>query len=318
MKKMILVTGCAGFIGSNFCRLYAPEYDIIGIDALERGSHPKNIPNEIRFQQMDITDCGALNRLFEQESAIQGIINFAAQTHVDHSLEDDEKFWKSNVEGARILAQMALSRNIRLLQVSTDEVYGPSDQGIHFDENSPLNPRNPYAASKAAGDLLLLSYAHAYGLNCVITRGVNTMGPRQSPDKLIPKAIFYFLSGRPFPLYQTPAKRLWISAEDHCRAILTIFQKGQTKGVYNISPPQENEIETHAVVEKIRSLMGRGEIKLVPDRKAYDLRYLICSEKLRHELGWRPQHAFYEMLTQTIEWYIQNQEWINAAARSQA
>jgi len=275
-----------------------------------RGSHPKNLPANIAFRQLDICSEGALNQLFEDHPGIEGVINFAAESHVDHSLADDSRFWATNVIGPRNLAKFALRKKIRLAHVSTDEVYGSSDGKAAFTEEDKLNPRNPYAASKAAAELLLRSYREAYGLDVVITRGSNTLGPRQSLDKLVPKAIFHFLKGRPFPLFRTPARRMWLGVEDHCRAVMAAFKKGESGEAYNVSPNESHELETAQVVEQIRSLLGRGDIQLVDDRLAYDLRYRISSDKIRNRLNWLPREDFRELLCETVRWYLGNFDWI--------
>lgn len=310
MRKTLLVTGCAGFIGSNFCRLYDSEYRIIGIDALVRGSHIKNISEKIIFFKLDITSHYDLINLFQKFPEIEGIINFAAETHVDHSLSNDSLFWTTNVLGVRHMAQIALKKGIRFLQCSTDEVYGPHRGGPSFEETSALNPRNPYAASKAAADLLLLSYYESYRLDYIITRGTNTIGPQQSLEKVLPKAIVHFLKNKPFPLYKTPAKRMWLGVTDHCTAIMSAFQKGQSGEIYNISPDQECEMETALLIDRVRCLMGRGEIQEVTDRAAYDLRYFISPKKSRTQLNWAPKQTLLQLIHDTVLWYQNNIEWI--------
>lgn len=310
----LLITGCAGFIGSNFCGLFEREFEIIGVDILRRGSHPENISKNITFRTMNISSEEQLSELFLSFPRIEGIINFAAETHVDYSLEDDRPFWETNVNGVRNLAKMAIAKKIRFLHVSTDEVYGPSDDGQLFSETDRLNPRNPYAASKAAADLLLLSYHKSYGLNCVISRGCNTIGPRQSLEKVVPKAISHFLMDRPFPLYKTPAKRFWLSVEDHCRAILAIFKRGRTGEIYNVCAGPDYEIETESLVDQIRSLVGKGVINKVQDRLAYDLRYAISSDKIQNELAWGVVKKLPEIIRETVGWYQKHLEWIEACS----
>ncbi|MBI2340380.1 MAG: GDP-mannose 4,6-dehydratase [Deltaproteobacteria bacterium] len=306
----LLVTGCAGFIGSNFCRLFENEFKIIGVDCMGRGSHPANIPERITFHDLDISRASTVSGLMDSLPHLDGIINFAAESHVDFSLQDDAKFWKTNVEGLRCLARWAIRKKIRLLQVSTDEVYGSSLKGEWFTEKSPLNPRNPYAASKAAGDLLVLSYSHSNGLDGVITRGCNTMGPRQFPDKVVPKAVTCFLKDESFPLYRTSAKRLWLDVESHCRAVKLLFEKGKSGEVYNIASGQDHEIETRALVETIRNIVGKGTIREVDDRAGYDLRYLISAEKIQNEFGWSPRKKLPQLIEQTVLWYHDHPEWI--------
>ncbi len=312
--KTILVTGCAGFIGSNFCRLYEGQFHIVGCDSLTRGSHPRNVSDCVSFHRIDICSEEALVQLFQGLPEIEGIINFAAESHVDHSLRDDSRFWATNVFGVRNLARLAIQRKIRLVQVSTDEVYGSSGDGEAFTEENPVNPRNPYAASKAAAELLLRSYREAYGLDVVITRGSNTLGPRQSLDKLVPKAIVHFIKGRSFPLFKTPARRMWLGVEDHCRGIKAVFEKAKTGHVYNISPDPENEVETSVIINQIRSSIGKGSIRSVDDRLAYDLRYFISSQKLKNELGWEPIQKLPDLLKETVRWYCDNPDWIETSS----
>lgn len=309
-RKTILVTGCAGFIGSNFCRLYADDFDIVGIDKMTRGSHPDNVSDRIRFHEADICSNEAIGSIIDTNPELIGIVNFAAESHVDFSLADDATFWRTNIEGVRNLARHALRKRIRLLQVSTDEVYGPSTGGECFEETARMNPRNPYAASKAAGELLVQSYHQSYGLDAVVTRGCNTMGERQFPDKVVPKAVSHFLAGIPFPLYKTPAKRLWIDVELHCQAIRLVFERGKSGEIYNVAAEPENEIETAELVKMIRDLLGKGTIRETEDRAAYDLRYCISSRKIREQLEWKPRQDLRQLVRKTVDWYANHTDWI--------
>lgn len=308
--KTLLVTGCAGFIGSNFCERFQDEFEIVGVDALTRGSHPANIAPCIKFHRLDILSEDGLRGVFRAHPGIEAIVNFAGETHVDDSLKDDTPFWATNVLGLKNLAKIALERKIRLLHMSTDEVYGPSADNRIFAETDPLNPSNPYAASKAAGDMLLLSYHHSYGLDCVIARGCNILGPRQSLEKLVPKAIFHLQRDKPFPLYRTPAKRVWLSIDDLCLALATLLREGRSGQIYNVGPDHDHEIETAALVGQIRSLIGKGNVTTVCDRRAYDLRYLISAGKIRKELNWTATKNLKQVIEETVAWYQNNPRWV--------
>jgi dTDP-glucose 4,6-dehydratase len=274
------------------------------------------IPGVKDFQQ-DVAERHGVGKILDGLNP-EAIINFAAETHVDRSLEDDAPFWRSNVMGARILAEEAARRGIRLVQVSTDEVYG---DGVlcpdPWPENAPLNPGNPYAVTKAAADMMLSVYARRrdHPLDVVITRGTNTIGPRQFPEKALPKAIWCFLNDRPFPLFQTPARRIWMSVYDHARGVEAALQRGIQGQIYHLVPEPECEEYTQRVIESVQEMLGKGEISLVPDRQQYDLRYRLDSTKTRLDLGWQPRWRLEDTLRETVDWYLENRDWLEKAYR---
>lgn len=313
-SNWLLVTGCAGFIGSEFCRQNLKNYNIIGIDKMTPAAHPDNVPVGVEMIRADISDESMMTRILQRFPQIRGIVNFAAESHVDASLHDDSPFWQSNVLGVRVLAKLALSHQIRMVQVSTDEVYGSTEDEQFFLETSELRPRNPYAASKASAELLLHSYFHSYGLDVVITRGSNTIGPRQSPDKAVPKAIDSFLSGRSFPLFRTPARRLWMDVADHAEGVRIVLEQGRAGECYNIAPSADNECLTSELIMRVQRLLGRGEMTLVEDRAGYDLRYLISAKKMQQEFGWQAQIRLDDSISKTVAWYQAHTSWLRSHA----
>ncbi len=316
--KTLLVTGHLGFIGSGFCARYARDYRLVGVDYAGAGSMPQNLAAGVEDVRADIADEAAMNALVDRVKP-DAIVNFAAESHVDRSIGGDLQFWKSNVLGARVLALAALRTGIRLLHVSTDEVYGDArDNAQAWREDSPMLPINPYAVTKASAEHLLHSYAHTHGLDVVITRGANTIGPRQFPEKAVPKAVLSFTSGRPFPLFRSPARRMWMYVDDHARGILYALLKGRKGQTYNLPPAEANEAFTHDVIERVRHQVGRGDIQLVEDRKAYDLRYWMAGDKARAELGFVPEFDLEQTISRTVRWYLDNPRWLEAALAANA
>jgi dTDP-glucose 4,6-dehydratase len=233
---------------------------------------------------------------------------------VDRSIEDDLSFWTSNVLGARNLALEAHRRGIRMVQVSTDEIYGDAlEEEKPWVETSPIHAKNPYSVTKAAAEMMLASYASTLGLDVVITRGANTIGPRQFPEKAVPKAVTCFTEGRAFPLFRTPARRMWLHVNDHVSGIHAALLSGRTGEAYNIAPSEANEAYTHDVIERVQELVGKGEIEPVEDRKAYDLRYWMVSDKAHRELGWKPEYDLERTIGDTVAWYLENPDWLEAA-----
>ncbi|MEW6108964.1 MAG: dTDP-glucose 4,6-dehydratase [Nitrospirota bacterium] len=316
----ILVTGGAGFIGSNFIRYILsehPEHAIINLDRLTYAGNLENLkdiehlPN-YRFIKGDICS----KRLIEGLE-FDAIINFAAESHVDRSILDSYPFLQTNILGAQNLLEFVRKRQRRMLHVSTDEVYGSSGQGL-FAEDSRLKPNSPYAASKASADLLVRSYHETYGVNVIITRCSNNYGPYQFPEKLIPLVIYHALEGMAVPVYGDGRNvRDWIHVMDHCKAIDAAFHKGKAGDVYNIGA--RNEMENIDVVKKvlikIAEKTGRDEqeilklITFVMDRPGHDRRYAIDPSKLERELGWKPEIGFEEGISKTIDWYLSNRGW---------
>lgn len=320
----ILVTGGAGFIGSNFIhhmlRTY-PDYTILNLDKLTYAGNLENlrdVENDPRytFIRGDIAEPGDVEDAFETAVAKAGgqpthIVNFAAESHVDRSIEDSSAFVRTNVGGTQVLLEAARRHGITLfLQVSTDEVYGSLGPTGYFTEDSPLAPNSPYSASKAAADLLVRAYAHTYGLPAVITRCSNNYGPFQFPEKLIPLMISNAIEGRDLPVYGDGLNvRDWIYVEDHCRAIDAALHRGRPGEIYNIGGRcEKTNLE---VVRSILRALDRAEtmIRLVTDRLGHDRRYAIDPSKAERELGWRPTVSWGDGLERNISWYKANESW---------
>lgn len=309
----ILVTGGAGFIGSNFINYLINNYNdyIINLDKLtyaanlEYLSEIKN-DNNYEFIKGDIRDRNSLEKIFKKK--IDYVVNFAAESHVDRSLNNPEKFIKTNVEGTQILLNMAKKYRIKkFLQISTDEVYGSLGKEGVFDEKSPLNPSSPYAASKASADLLVLSYYKSFNLKVNITRSTNNYGPNQFPEKLIPLFITKAIKGEKLPLYGDGKNvRDWLYVKDHCRAIDLVMRNGKKGEIYNISA--NNELSNIKITKKILSILNKDEnlIDFVEDRMGHDFRYALSSKKINNELGWKNTTKFKEGLKKTINWYCNN------------
>lgn len=312
----LLITGAAGFIGSHFVDYvldHHPEDTVIGLDKLTYAGNLDNLAGRLqdrrfRFFRADICDREAVFPLLERES-VDCIVNFAAESHVDRSLQDPGVFLRTNVLGVGVLldgtAQFGVSR---FHQVSTDEVYGdlPLDRPeLKFDEGSPLCPSSPYSASKAAADLLALSYFRSFGTPVTITRSSNNYGPRQYPEKLIPRMIRRARAGRPLPVYGDGRNvRDWIHVLDHCAAVDLVIRKGRVGEVYNVGGG--NERSNLDLIRLLLSLMGKDEalISFIADRKGHDRRYAVSTEKISTQLGWRPAVEFNSGIRETIRWYL--------------
>ncbi len=312
--RTILVTGAAGFIGSTFANMTVQKYPddfFVLLDALTPVADIHNLdeatlsaPN-CHFEKADIRDQQALERLFET-FAITDIINFAAETHVDVSLVSPQTFVETNILGTHTLLQVALSKKInRFHQISTDEVYGalgPKDTA--FTENTPLAPRNPYSASKASADFLVLSYHRTFGLNTTITRSSNNYGPRQDTTKLIPRFISQLLNNKKVPLYGNGENvRDWLFVEDNARAIDLVFRNGTPGEVYNIGG--NCELSNIAITQRLIALTDRSldAIEYVPDRLGHDFRYAISNDKIERELGWSPEMNLESGLKCTVDYF---------------
>lgn len=317
----ILVTGGAGFIGSNFIfhllRTY-PSYRIICVDKLTYAGNLSTLtsvmdnPN-FRFAKADIGDREAINQLFAEEKPDM-VVNFAAESHVDRSINNPDIFLETNILGTDVLMDACLKYGIkRYHQVSTDEVYGdlPLDRpDLLFTETTPLHPSSPYSSSKAAADLLVLSYFRTYGLPVTISRCSNNYGPYQYPEKLIPLMIVNALNNQQLPVYGNGQNvRDWLYVEDHCRAIDLVIHKGREGEVYNIGG--HNEMANINIVKMICKELGKSEdlITYVADRKGHDLRYAIDPTKIYTELGWLPETKFANGIKKTIQWYLDNHQW---------
>lgn len=321
MKKKVLITGGAGFIGGNFVHYILnkyPEYEIVNLDALtyagELTKHQviENLPN-YHFTQIDITDNEQLSNLFI-EKEFDYVIHFAAESHVDRSIANPEQFILTNVLGTQNLLQAAKQTKIsKFIHISTDEVYGELDfdKTNFFTETTPLQPNSPYSASKASSDLLVRAYAETYQLPVNITRCSNNYGPFQFPEKLIPLTISKILNDKKVPIYGNGLNiRDWLHVYDHCTAIDVILHKGINGEVYNIGG--HNEKTNLDVVKTIIHTIGKSEklIEHVEDRLGHDKRYAIDPTKLE-QLGWKPTYTFETGIHQTIDWYIKNKQWLN-------
>ena len=317
----VLVTGGAGFIVANFIFYWLeahPDDRLVCVDKLTYAGDLSTLapvlerPN-VRFVKADICDRKKMELLFGEEHP-DAVVNFAAESHVDRSIEDPEVFLRTNVIGTAALLDVCRGYGThRFHQVSTDEVYGdlPLDRpDLRFTETSPLHASSPYSASKASADLLVLAYERTYRVPATVSRCSNNYGPYQFPEKLIPLMIANALRDRPLPVYGTGCNvRDWLYVEDHCKAIDLILQQGKSGAVYNIGG--NHELENLALVKRICQELGKPEslITYVEDRKGHDLRYAIDSGRLQRELGWRPETAFDEGIRRTIRWYLENQSW---------
>ncbi|MGE5430752.1 MAG: dTDP-glucose 4,6-dehydratase [Syntrophomonadaceae bacterium] len=316
--KNILVTGGAGFIGSNFINHILSErddYNIINLDKLTYAGNLENLKESenkttYQFVKGDITNAELVNYLFQKYS-IKYVINFAAESHVDRSILGSEVFFRTNVIGTNVLLEAARRFEAeKFLQVSTDEVYGSLGKEGLFTETTPLSPNSPYSSSKASADMMAMSFYHTFGLPVVITRCSNNYGPFQFPEKLIPLIISNCMNNKKLPVYGDGLNvRDWIYVIDHNKAIDLVFDKGRVGEVYNIGASQEmTNIE---IIKLILQNLQKGEdlIEYVKDRPGHDRRYAIDSTKIRTELGWKPSFVFQEAICRTIEWYKENEPW---------
>ena len=317
----IVVTGGAGFIGSNFIFYMLgehPDYRIICLDKLTYAGNLStlapvmNHPN-FRFAKVDICDRGAVYRLFEEEHP-DIVVNFAAETHVDRSIEDPGVFLQTNIMGTAVLMDACRRYGIqRYHQVSTDEVYGdlPLDRtDLFFTEETPIHTSSPYSSSKAGADLLVMAYHRTYGLPVSISRCSNNYGPYQFPEKLIPLMIANALADKPLPVYGEGLNvRDWLYVEDHCKAIDLIIHRGRVGEVYNVGG--HNEKQNIEIVKIICRELCKPEslITHVGDRKGHDMRYAIDPTKIHNELGWLPETKFEDGIQETIRWYLDNKQW---------
>jgi dTDP-glucose 4,6-dehydratase len=322
----LLVTGGAGFIGSNFIRYALNErtdWQVCNLDKITYAGNLENLKDlegdpRYRFIRADISDRSLVDEVFK-ESPFDVVVNFAAESHVDRSILDPLPFIKTNVEGTQVLLEAARTHGLgRFVHISTDEVYGSIEDG-RFSENSTLSPNSPYAASKASADLVCRAYYRTYGLPVIITRSSNNYGPYQFPEKLIPLIINNACQGKPLPVYGRAENiRDWIYVEDNCRGIASVIEKGRVGEVYNIAGG--NEYRNIEVVRLICALLAENLAKpvkeleklisFVEDRPGHDFRYALDSTKIQNELAWKPRVSFEEGLSRTIRWYLENKEWV--------
>jgi dTDP-glucose 4,6-dehydratase len=312
----LLVTGAAGFIGSNFVRYWVerhPDDSVIALDLLTYAGDPRNLEGlDARLVEGDIGDLDLGERLLEEEE-IDVVVNFAAESHNSLAVIDPGRFFRTNALGTQTLLEAARRRGVgRFHHVSTCEVYGdlPLDSDDSFTEESPYRPRTPYNASKAAADHAVRAYFETYGLPVTITNCSNNYGPRQFPEKVIPLFLTNALDDRELPLYSsTQNRREWLHVDDHCRAIELVLERGKLGETYNVGSGDERSIEE--IADLVLGLTGKpASLKtIVPDRPGHDRRYLLDSAKLRRELGWEPQVAFEDGLSATVGWYAANRAW---------
>ncbi len=318
--KNILVTGGAGFIGSNFIKYVLNNYDynIVNYDKLTYAGNLENLVDvefndKYKFVKGDICDKDSTERTII-ENGIDTIVNFAAESHVDRSILGPEEFINTNVKGTLVLLQILKENDLeRYLQVSTDEVYGslPEDKKeIKFTENTPITTNSPYSASKASADLLCNSFYHTFHLPILITRCSNNYGPYQFPEKLIPLMIAKALNEEKLPVYGDGKNiRDWIYVDDHCSALMAVLRKGREGEVYNIGG--NNEWYNIDIVKLIlkKFAVSEDQIQYVKDRPGHDRRYAIDSKKIMNELGWEPKYSFEEGISLTVDWYRRNENW---------
>ena len=313
----LLVTGGAGFIGSNFIHYLLdkyPDYHIINYDKLTYAGNLENLATiqetkNYSFIKGDILNLELLEYI-AKSFEIDMIVNFAAESHVDRSIRNSSEFVTTNILGTQTLLDVARNLSLRFIQISTDEVYGSLGPTGYFTEETPLSPNSPYSASKASADFIVRSYHETFGLNTNITRCSNNYGPFQYPEKLIPLMIINALNGKPLPIYGDGQNiRDWLHVKDHCSAIDLVIHKGKPGEVYNIGG--NNEKKNFEIVEHIIETLGVSKelITFVQDRLGHDYRYAIDSRKIQHELGWKPIYSFEEGIKETISWYQDHGDW---------
>jgi dTDP-glucose 4,6-dehydratase len=314
----ILVTGAAGFIGSAYVRHVMQEHpsdEVVGLDLLTYAGNLANLEevrgdSRFRFVEGDIADP---DRIDQVAQGVDAIVNFAAESHVDRSLLDPGAFARANVIGVMTLLDAARTHELRLLQVSTDEVYGHVPEGHAAAEDYPLQPRSPYSAAKAGGELMCQAYGTSYGTDVVITRGANTIGPRQYPEKLVPLFVTNALQDLPLPVYGDGRQiRNWLHADDHAAAIDLVLRRGVSGQAYNVAA--DNERENLDVVHAILDRLGKPHslIRHVEDRPGHDRRYGVDTTRITKELGWSPRRDWRQTLHDTVDWYVANPGWWQA------
>lgn len=317
----VLVTGAAGFIGSNLVHLLVkerPTWEIVALDLLTYAGNLKNLANvmppkgRVVFSKTDITDAKAINDLFSRER-FDLVFHLAAESHVDRSIMSSIEFVRTNVLGTQVLVDAARNHKVgRFVHISTDEVYGSLGPTGAFVETTPLDPTSPYAASKAASDLMVLAACKTHGLNASVTRCTNNYGPYHFPEKLIPLFITNAMEDKKLPLYGDGMNvRSWVYVTDHCEGLLAVAERGKAGEVYNIGGAADAELPNRDVTYAILDILGKGRdlIQPVGDRPAHDRRYAIDHTKITKELGWKPKTSFKEGLELTVRWFQENRAW---------
>jgi dTDP-glucose 4,6-dehydratase len=322
--RTILVTGAAGFIGSNFVRMLVGRHEPVKVVAFDKLTYAGNLANlaglpeeKVAFVRGDICDKALVEKVWA-DHGITEVVHFAAESHVDRSILDSGPFVQTNIVGTQVLLDVARAKKVdKYLQVSTDEVYGtlPEDKPeIKFTETTPLEPNSPYSASKAAGDCLVRSYFHTFHMPVLTTRCSNNYGPYHFPEKMIPLFVTNLMEGKKVPLYGDGMNvRDWLYVEDHCDGIWTVLNRGTFGEVYNIGG--HNEIPNRRITEIILTEMGKDwdeNVTYVKDRPGHDRRYAIDAGKMQREFGWKPKYKFEEAIKATIQWYRENEQWWRA------
>jgi dTDP-glucose 4,6-dehydratase len=324
--RTLLITGGCGFIGSHFVRaaLGAGGFRAVNLDGLSYAGDAARLADVAerrlyRFVRGDVADRACVERLVEEEKP-WAIVHFAAETHVDRSILDPAPFLRANVIGTQTLLDAARRRGVkRFVQISTDEVYGDAGEKKYFREDDPLAPSSPYAASKAAADLLVLAYARTYNVPALVVRSANNYGPFQFPEKLVPLIVRNALRGAPLPLYGDGLQRRdWLHVEDNCRAVLAVLQRGRAGSIYNVGAgSSETNLEiVRAICRVLAETTGASvdsffrRIRSVGDRPGHDRRYALNTEKIHGELGWAPQIPLAEGLKCTVAWYLAHTDWL--------
>lgn len=319
MKK-VLITGGAGFIGSNLAFLLSkskPNLDIVVLDSLTYAGNLETIQplitqKKISFVRADIRKREEIRKIFEKEG-FDTVFHLAAESHVDRSINSAADFIETNVLGTEVLLESALATKVKkFLHISTDEVYGSLGETGLFYENTPLDPTSPYSASKAASDLVALSFHKTHKLPVIVTRCTNNYGPYQFPEKFIPLFITHAMNEKPLPLYGDGKNvRSWLHVDDHCHALIELAEKGAAGEVYNIGPDGSEEHTNIEVASTILKLLGKssGLIKYVTDRPAHDRRYAVDIKKITSDIGWKPKVNFTDGIISTVNWYKENKDW---------
>ncbi len=316
--KTVLVTGGCGFVGSNLVRFLLAQRDkwrIVNVDSLTYASNPSNLADIVSdprysFVEQDITEYAGMKSIFQVHTP-WAVINCAAESHVDRSLKTSINFASTNTLGTQVILELGRQHGSRILQISTDEVYGSLDNlKLKFTEDMPLDPTSPYAASKASADLMVLAAFRSYHQDVIITRSSNNYGPYQYPEKLIPMMITNALADQPLPVYGRGVNvRDWIHVQDHCQGVLAALERGSKGSIYNFGGNSERT--NISVIRSILSILGRPEslVKYINDRPGHDMRYAIDYSRATNELGWLPETRFEDGLEETVAWYVEHDDW---------